>query len=1018
MLKTLIHRPIAVTMALTAAIVLGLLALQKMPVSLMPDIDIPRISVQVSVPGAAATEMEHTYMTPLRRALSQVSALKDIESVARMDGGTVTLTFEPGSDMSLLFIAVGEQIDRVMADMPRDMERPRVMKASATDVPAFYVDVYLKDAARRGDLAFAQLGRFVRGVVSRRIEQLPQTAMVDISGTTGTQIVVTPHSDRLAALGMGESDIEQAIESNNIALEALSVRDGIYRYNIHFDSQLQTRDDVADIYLRHDDRLLQLKDLCSIDEQAAQRGGIVRHDGHDAVTMAVVKQSDARMADLQASMSQLIDDMRKEYPDIEFSVTRDQTQLLAYTMHNLEGNLLMAALLSFAVIMAFMRRWRLSLLIALSVPLSLVITLLALYLCGASLNIVSMSGLILGVGMMVDNSIIVLDNILQRWRGGSTLARATVEGTREVVGPMLSSVLTTCSVFVPLVFISGTAGALFYDQAMGVTFALFASLLVSVVVLPVYLYACYRKRDGTHGGMHAETVVMGSAPAWLCRPYEAIMRRVLRHGRLCMGICALTVPLGVLLCIVMGKERMPQVEQQDTLMSIDWNSGITADESARRTDWLLHELGCAVETSTAMAGTQEFVLSHTPDITADEAVVYLRCRSQDTLAAVKARAVDVLRRKWPEASVAYGHVGNVYDLMFDTDEADLNIRLQTRSGHRPGIAATRAFVNGLLARFPKLDIMPVPTETVVRCMADPEQMAAYKVSYGTLHDRLQALAGGNRLFDINDGSRSVPVLIAHGDGTLGTLLDNTVVNGDGTEIPLSCLVKPVRSEGYKRLAASDIGPYCNISVNGTDHDVRRVTAYVDSLAERPHSDLAATYMGGYYSSRDLIGQLAVVLAVALTLLYLILAAQFESLWQPAVILAEMAVDLFCVLLVLWLTGETLNVMSMIGIVVMSGIIINDSILKIDTINRMRRAGCPLVKAVWLAGHKRLLPIVMTSLTTILALVPFLTKGSMGAALQYPLSLTLVVGMTVGTLVSLFVVPLLYMGMLTSRRVDK
>lgn len=1004
MSRNLLLRPIAVTMCVIALVVLGILSLQKIPVSLMPDIDIPRITVQISAPGSAAGEVEQRYVNHMRHQLSQVAGLKHIESTSRMDAGTITLEFEAGSNMSLLFIEVSEKIDRAMNLMPKEMERPKVVKASAMDVPAFYLDVCMKDA-RAGELSFAQLSRFVRNIVSKRIEQLPQTAMVDISGTVGTEIDCLPDYDKLAALGLTVHDIERAIKENNITLEALSVRDGIYRYNIHFDSQLLTKEDIANIYLKHDGRLLQLKDLCRIEEQVSRRNGMVRHGSRDAVTMAIIKQNDARMEDLQTAMDQLLDDMRKEYPDVEFSITRDQTRLLTYTIQNLKGNLLVGALLACLVIFLFMRRWRLSLLVAVSIPLSVILTLLAFYVCGITINVISLSGLILGVGMIVDNSIIVIDNIMQHWQKGEKLTDAVVRGTKEVVSPLISSVLTTCSVFIPLIFLSGTAGSLFYDQAMGVTFALTASLMVAVIVLPVYFYAFFRKKaEGNAVTGRDNDAVMSQ---WLTKPYEHAMRWVLRHGRLCLILFLLMIPLTAVLFGFIEKERMPGVPQEDTLVYIDWNLGITADENARRVETLLQTLKEDIQTSTSMIGAQEFLLSHTKDITSSEAVIYIKCATEDIMKKTKKKISSYLESNYPTSSVEYGEPGNIYDLIFSSDEADLNIHLQTQDGRRPDVAASRCFVDSLRSNFPSLEIMPVVTETTISYVADTEKMAYYKVSYEQLHGRLKELMSAGRVFEISDGAQSVPVMVGEGTSESGRMMGKTVTNTEGTEIPVSFLVTEVRGEYYKRLQASSGGEYYCININAKDRDVRKVMDYVTTYTHRPKSELTASFSGGYFSSRDMIRELSVVLLVALALLYFILAAQFESLVEPFIILMEMVVDIFFVLLGLLVLGESLNIMSMIGIVVMSGIVINDSILKIDTINKLRRSGYALTRAVWLAGHRRLRPIVMTSLTTILALLPFLTKGSMGAALQYPLSLSLIIGMTAGTMVSLFFVPLLY-----------
>ena len=1008
MLKIILHRPIAVTMCIIALTVIGILSLRHIPVSLMPDIDIPQITVQVSMPGYSAQEVERNVVSPLRGRLMQVAGITDIRSESRMDAGSVRMTFEPGSNVNLLFIEVNEKVDRAMNQMPKEMERPKVMKASAMDIPAFFLDLTPVDPSK-----FAQLSKFARNVVVKRIEQLPQTAMVDVSGTVGTEIDCIPDNETLQAMGMSVSDIESAIKRNNITLEALSIVDGIYRYNIHFDSQLLTKKDIEDIYINHQGRLFQLKDVCSIEEHTATRNGLVRHDGKECVTMAIIKQNDARMEELKQSMDELLDDMRKEYPDINFQLTRDQTRLLQFTIENLKGNLYMGALMACLVLMLFMKKWRLSLLVVLSIPLSLIITILCFYLLGISMNVISLSGLILGVGMMVDNAIIVVDNITQKSEKvkslkGEKLEGVVVRSTREVFTPMLSSVLTTCSVFLPLIFLSGTAGALFYDQAMGITTALFASLLVATVVIPVYYMVLHKKGEKVKG-LKGEKVSGG------VKYYEAVLKWMLRHTRLVLALFVTSIPLMGFLVLHIEKERMPGLTQEDTLLTIDWNSNISAQENDRRIAGMMGAIKEDVQTSTSMIGAQEFMLVHTKDITSSEAVVYLKAADSEHLDKIKRQCTAYLQQHYPQASAEYGEPGNLYNLIFSTDEADLEIHLQNREGRRPTTDASRAFRDTLLRHFPNLEIPPVMTETNIRYVADMEQMAIYKVSYDALYHRLRELVSRGTVFSINEGAQSVPVKMLSGamsfTGVERHILAESVKNSDGTDIPISYLVREAKGEDYKRLQAGNGGEFYTLSLNAKDREVEEVMAFVNEYIHRPQSQYSASFAGCYFSSRMLISELSVVLAVALALLYFILAAQFESLVQPLIILLEMVVDVFFVLVGLWILGESLNLMSMTGLVVMSGIIINDSILKIDTINHSPhlKSGTHkgLIRAIMEAGQRRLRPIVMTSLTTILALLPFLSHGSMGAAIQYPLSLTLIIGMTIGTAVSLFFIPMLY-----------
>jgi multidrug efflux pump subunit AcrB len=341
--------------------------------------------------------------------------------------------------------------------------------------------------------------------------------MVDMSGTVSSELLILPDNQKLQALGITQSALESSIKNSNVKLGNLLIRDGQYQYNIRFSSTLQNKSDIENIYFKANDRLLQLKDVATVIEHPQKQRGMVLHNGQDAVIFAVIKQSDARMSDLKSKLNFLIEEFEKDYPDIQFDITRNQTTLLDYSIGNLQQDLMWGAILAFVVMFFFMKDYRAPLLIGITIPTSLVVSMLFFYILGISINVISLSGIILGVGMTVDNSIIVIDNITQhrerlrrrKFSNSPTtesleykdetdteiLESACVSGTNEVFGPLLSSSLTNSSVFLPLIFISGIAGAMFYDQAMAVTVGLLVSLGVSATLLPVYYLLIYRRRE-------------------------------------------------------------------------------------------------------------------------------------------------------------------------------------------------------------------------------------------------------------------------------------------------------------------------------------------------------------------------------------------------------------------------------------------------------------------------------------------------------------------------------------------
>src|SRR5690606_15634302 len=295
------------------------------------------------------------------------------------------------------------------------------------------------------------------------------------------------------ALKLSLQDLENALYNNNVELGNLLIQDGQYQYNVRFSSTLRNIRDIMEVYLRVDERIFQLKDLAEVIEHPQKRSGMITSNGKDALALAIIKQSDAQMMVLEDKLNWLVGILESDYPAIDFEVTRDQTKLLNYSIANLKESLVWGAALAFLIMFFFMKDFKAPILIGITIPTSLIVCLLCFYLLDISINIISLSGLVLGVGMMVDNSIIVIDNITQHIQRGSSLLQACVKGTNEVITPMLSAALTTCAVFVPLIFISGIAGALFYDQALAVAIGLFVSLAVAITILPVYYKLFYSK---------------------------------------------------------------------------------------------------------------------------------------------------------------------------------------------------------------------------------------------------------------------------------------------------------------------------------------------------------------------------------------------------------------------------------------------------------------------------------------------------------------------------------------------
>lgn len=995
----LIDRPIAVTMSIIAVVVLGMVAIGMLPVSLMPEVDIPRITVQVNAPGYSAREIDNSVLKQLKNQLRQLSALKNLTSEASNNSGVIRLEFEHGSDIDYIFIDVNEKIDKATSSLPREIERPKVVKASATDIPSFFINM----TTESDDLSrFMELSRFASDVISKRIEQIPEVALVDVSGLLLPEFLITPYSDKNRAIGVTEQMLVSAINSNNQTLGNISIKDGHYQWDIRFISEIRTKEDIENININVGGRVYKFGELASVTEKPATIKGMVRSDGRPAVSMAVLKQSDARMADLRRSLEESVELFEKEYPSVKFKVTRDQTQLLDYSISNLRNNILIGAILACLVIFLFLGDFRSPMLVTITIPLSLIVSLLFFFVAGISINIISLSGLILGIGMMVDNSIIVIDNITQMLERGKNLRESVIKGVAEVFAPMLSSVLTTCSVFVPLIFLSGIAGALFYDQAMAVTIGLFASLLVAVIVIPVYYYLFYRKTGGPVKNRYLEKI----HPLDYERLYENGLKWVFRHQKLVWAVVILVIPATFILYGFIEKSKLPPVTHDDTILRIDWNASLTPEENDRRVEEVVKSVSNLLAHRTSYVASQQYILSHTPDLTASEALVYMQANTPGDLEQIESIVSREIQNRYPASTFSFSLSDNIFNIIFSDSEYNLVAKLLSKENKPPDPDKLNLFLEMVREELPYLYLEPVLWQEQIMLVTKPEMLSLYNVDHSVIHNSVMNAARENRLFSINHGTYSIPVKLGEERELAMDIQSLTVVNRDAVEIPLRVLVSESRVRDFKSVVSGSEGDYYPLNLVVDENKIDEVMGVISRLAKE-NGNFDVIYDGSYFDNLELIKELVIILSVALLLLFFILAAQFESLIQPVIILSEVVIDIFGAFLFLWMFGSGINLMSMIGIVVMCGIIINDSILKVDTINRLRKEGYSLLRSILMGGARRLKPIIMTSLTTILAIAPFLVRGDMGSDLQYPLSLALIGGMIVGTIVSIFFIPIFY-----------
>ena len=1157
MVKFLINRPIAVTMSFLALLLIGLATTFRIPVSLMPDIDIPVVSVRVASEGLPARQLENTIVKPLRNVLKEVNHVESMKSETRDGSAWVELRFRHGTPVDLASVEVNEKVDKAMNYLPRDIRRPEVIRASASDIPVFYLMVTQKGTMlpqfalasnhpagpasslgreesggvspqqqdQSGGASLSQLDQsggissqqqdtggagsfsqnknvtrlqgkgtggldlsnFASQVIRKRLEQLPEVALVDMSGLQFPEIKITPRSEYLQSGTFSIARLEQVLRENNIDLGNLLIRDGQYQYNIRFNTRLRDVSDIENIPVNLGGKVVKLRELATVSLQPQALQGSVRFNSQDAVSLAIIKQSDARMGTMKEQLGQMVSYFRTDYPELGFEITRDQTRLLEYSISNLGQSLLIGGLLAFLSMFLFLRERRAPWLIGISIPVSLVISLLFFYLAGLSINIISLSGLVLGVGMMIDNSIIVIDNITQHRNFGQqagsrgsnslksskgskdskssnfsndfehlqtlqtssnssndferlrtssnssndfellqtssnssndferlrtssnssndfklfqTLSNSCVNGTNEIIRPLISSVLTTCAVFIPLIFMKGMAGALFFDQAVAVSIGLVVSLLVSITLLPTLYRLVYRNS-------REEVNRKEKLPVYF-HWYEKGLKFVLRRQAISITGFLLMLLLAAGLWYMLPVSQFPEVSHDEVLLSIDWNEPVTLEENTARTTALLSGLNTQPVYIIEEAGHQQYLLGSGEGTGISENRLYVKASSPEALEALEAELTARLRNRYPDAAFRFTESENLFNLAFGKPESPLVARfIHYNPGGSTFLDELSLLQHDAEREFDGQVQSKLITRRLVLLESDPERLLFYQVDYNEMYRQVKSAFNANTVFTINDNNMFVPVSIGNRYQTVYDIVQQvSVQNRNGEQIPLSGLVKVSSGTGLKTIVAGKEGEYFPVMLNIPAREFQNSVSRVKDIAGR-HDGFDVTFGGSILSNRSMLSELMMIIGVSLLLLYFILAAQFESFVLPLIVLVEVPLNLFGVFLLLKLFGSGINIMSAIGIIVMAGIVINDSILKVDTINKLMDSGHSLIRSIMQAGRRRLKPIIMTSLTTILAMLPFLFQKGMGAELQKPLSLAIIGGMITGTVVSLYLIPVMY-----------
>ena len=975
-------------MSTIAVIAISLVFVRHVPISLLPDIPIPKLSVHISAPDLDARTLETTITRVVRNQLIQVNHLKDIESHSRNGSAIIDLTLNYGTDTDLSSIEINEKIDQIISLLPRELERPRIIKTNVADIPVFYLDIWPHNQEAGGFLPFST---FVRKTVKKRLEQIDEIAFVDVHGSSQAEILVIPRQDILRSLNISEQQLSLAINNANLNIGNIVLRDGAYQYNVQLASKLSDIQDIREIYLRINNQVYRLAQLAEVVSAPQEQRGSFYYGDTKGISLSIRAKSNANNFTLRSNIEETLSHLRSQHRDISFELSRDQSSILEASIENLRSSLFYGLGFAAFVMFFFFRDWRLPLLISASLPVGILLTLFGFFLFDISINVISLAGLILGIGLMIDNAIIIIENIKQKMEHSSS-SDAAVQGASEVIRPLISSALTTTSVFLPMILISGLAGVLFYDQALSIALALSSSLIVSYFLLPILASKVLKS---------SKSPVDQDQTSWhhglinFCLSYRVILIPLF----LLLG-AAIIIPYGAL-----EKQAFPALTRTDYILDIDWNEPISLQTNEERYDQIHQHVDSLGITCTAYIGELQYFIS-TDVRQLNESQVYLSLEDPNDYPEVEGQINDLFIKRFPQATYTIQSVPNVFDRVFDTEEYALYAHiLPTKSNTLPTIRS----VNPLIRELNNIDpaFSSPPIDRFVGLTIHQDVIARYQVNFNEVMLQLRTLFKSNEVTQLQSTDDIIPIQLARSTEIqdIRQAIETSFVRNERSAlIPLSELVSTRYLEDYKSIHAIQSGECLTFPIKS--YSASLLSDIKNLIQGRP--EYAVQFSGAYFEELELRKELLLVGGVVFLLLFLILAAQFESLIQPLIVALTLPVGILGALLALYFTDTSLNIVAIIGIIIMSGIDVNDAILKIDMINKGVRDGLPIRQAILEGSERRIRPIIMTSLTTILAMAPILFASGLGAEIQRPMAIAVIGGLILGTIASIVMVPMLYL----------
>ena len=1009
-----VKRPVMTILCFVTVVILGLFSLSKLPIDLYPDIDTNTIMVMTTYQGASASDIEQNVTRPLENVLNSVSNLKHITSKSRENISVITLEFEYGYDIDVLTNDVRDKLDMVSSQLPDEAETPIIFKFSSDMIPVVMLSVNATES-------MPGLYKILDEGVANPLARISGVGSVSISGAPKREIHIYADPARLEAYGLSIEQISGVITAENRNIPGGTIDIGSDSYSMRVQGEFTSADQMADIVVGNvGGRSIYLKDVARIDDSIEERAQQTFNNGEKGAMIIIQKQSGANSVEISEKVLEMLPRLQKRLPsDVKLDIIVDTSDNIRNTIASLVETVLFALLFVVLVVFFFLGRWRATLIITITIPISLIASFIYLAITGDSLNIVSLSALSISIGMVVDDAIVVLENVTTHIERGADPKQAAVHGTNEVAVSVIASTLTLIAVFFPLTLVTGMSGVLFRQLGWMVTIMMIISTICALSLTPM-LCSQLLRLNNKHGKLYTLlfTPINHGLDAF-DNGYARLLGWVVRHRLITILICMATFVGSLFLMKHVGTEFFPTNDDARLNVSLETPIG-TREEITRETtlrlveEWRKKYPEIEVINFTTGSASSDNTFASLRDNGSHIVSMNIRLSDPGERDRSSSEIAELMRkdlRHYPEYKKAIVNVGGMSGGMGGQATIDFEI-YGYDFAETDSVAQNLKKVLEAIPGTANINISRSEYQPEYQVDFDREKLARYGLNLATAATALRNRINGSLASRFREDGEEYDIKVMYDPEhrtSISDIENILLYNSAGTAVRVRDVGTVVERSTPPTIERKDRERIITVStaVQGVPMSEVVVPAQAAIEAMDLPQGISIDLAGSYEDQQESFTDLLTLAVLIIILVYIVMAAQFESYTYPGIIMTSLLFAFSGVFLILWLTGHSLNVMSMIGAIMLIGIVVKNGIVLIDYISLNRERGLSIRRAVILGGKSRLRPVVMTTLTTILGMVPMAVGTGQGAELWRPMGTAVIGGLTVSTILTLLFVPVLY-----------